>query len=237
MSLLVKHYWQRQNNMGGRKELTEEEVVANLAKWNADADRYFKDRASHFAQIDELTVSSGVLERYAQALAEAGLKGYFEFGVSDAQENAYGMGYPILTRTIMLISEDLMETGEPPMGATIFQINRGGGFEEPLIEFLLNENETCNFAKRYEGLSDDQRHTRQRPYWLRALDINAFDITQPSHLRPGQLFVDGRDTAFMFGGNSGKAYIPAELVASQTEINDFFKGITEDLREFAPKFK
>jgi len=223
--------------MSGRKELTEKEIEANLAAWNADASRFLKDRPSHFGQIDELADSSRVLERYAQALAEAGLEGYFEFGVSDAQENAHGMGYPILTRTIILISEDLMKTSEEPMGAVIFQINRGGGFEEPFIEFLLNENERYNFAKRYEDLTDDQRHTRQRPYWLRTPGINAFDITQPSHLRPGQLFVDGRDTAFMFGGNSGKAYSQAELVANQTEVDDFFRGIKEDLREYSSKSK
>lgn len=172
-----------------------------------------------------------MLQRYVQALAEAGLEGYFEFGVSDAQENAHGMGYPTLTRTIMLISEDLMKTSEDPLGAVIFQINRGGGFEEPLIDFLLEEDEVYNFAKRYEALTDDQRHIRQSPYWLGVSDINAFDITQPSHLRPGQLFVDGRDTAFMFGGNSGKAYNLGELAAGQAEIDDFFKGIVEDLRQ------
>ena len=137
----------------------------------------------------------------------------------------------------MLISEDLMKTIEEPMGAVIFQINRGGGFEEPFIDFLLDGHEVYNFAKRLEGLTVDQRYTRQRPYWLRTPDINAFDITQPSHLRPGQLFVDGRDTAFMFGGNSGKAYSQAELVANQTEVDDFFRGIKEDLREYSSKSK
>ena len=62
----------------GRKELTEKEIKANLAAWNADANRFFKDRPSHFAQIDQLTASSGVLKRYTQALAEAGFEGYLE---------------------------------------------------------------------------------------------------------------------------------------------------------------
>src|SRR3990167_3701560 len=94
--------------------------------------RVFSERAVVFTQIDQATLQSRLLERHLAAFRAAGLKGSVTFGISDAQENAYGMGFPMLTRTMAVISEDMdryyaLIEGEfiPFRGGVIFQINRG----------------------------------------------------------------------------------------------------------------
>lgn len=212
------------------QELSEEEIQANLKAWNQQGERVFKERPSQFAAIDQATSESRLLERYQEAFRSAGLGGHLEFGVSDALENAYGMGYPIRSRTVLVISEDFDSTGEPPLlGGRIFQINRGGGFEEPYVDFELTEDAGYNFAKRWSELPEEQQRSAVRPYWLSTNEISAFDITQPEHLRESQLFVDGRDTAYMFGENSGTCFKVSGLQPHEGEIQAYFVGVTNQL--------
>lgn len=60
-------------------------------------------------------------------------------------------------------------------------------------------------------------------------DIAAFDITTPQHLRESQLFVDDRDTAFMFGGKSGTCFSVSELQPNAEEIQAYFAGVINQI--------
>lgn len=213
------------------QELSKEEIQANLKAWNKQGERVFEERLSHFSAIDQTIRKSRLLERYQEAFRNGGLSDRLKFGVSDALENAYGMGYPIRSRTVLVISEDFDSTGEQPqLGGRIFQINRGRGFEETYVDFELIEDAGYNFAKRWSMLSGKKQRSLARPYWLGTSEIRAFDITQPEHLRASQLFVDGRDTAFMFGGNSGTCFKVSEVQPHEHEIQAYFAGVTNQLR-------
>lgn len=231
--------------MNSTPELTEEQIQANIQAWNEEGEQNFHNRPTFFVEIDQLTIESKVLSRYLAAVKEAGFP-KMDFAISDALENAYGIGYNMKTRTILAMIYDLekhlQEKGvdaiTPWYGAVIFQIDRGGGFEEPEIDFIINEDVARKLAKRAQNVSrmasGTKGSTLPKPYWVTDISIPALDITQPEHLRPGQLFSENRETseAYKFGGSIGKSFSLQELAPHEREIDTYFENVTAELKQF-----
>lgn len=197
----------------------------------AEGERLFAERERLFSQIDRATIQSKLLERYLAALRGAGLKGAIEFYLSDAVEAAYGMGFPMRTRIVAVMSEDIKcgrdikpDEFVPLIGGTISQIQGAGGYGEPKVDFDLDEQQGLVIANRF-----DYSQSRTRPYWLSDDSITAFDLTTSTDFIPANMrdFRNSVASTYIYKGHQSKVCFPlSELGGHEQEIQAYFGGVT-----------